>query len=543
MIKPWRKLLFAVATFVVVLEIVLQLAAAAAAMFGPRPPSAPAGAADVVCVGDSFTYGIGATAPEHAYPSVLQALLRGRGAPATVRNGGRPGKDSAVVLRHLDAELTAGMRILCVCVGTNDAWSRPALVANDAPVASAPGQFEWCWRTGRLLALATRFAGGTWQQTGSVVNGPAPSEPPHEAATHAVAEPDAGFMLLERAGVIPATPREFTFPPSCPEPPATEVDRALRLLAAGQNREAFRVASAAAEQHALCAHAWRAVAASGDACGETSAVTTALDRLQELANGGRDAAGAHGWIAALGETRRQAEQLAAARTRLEHDPKDVVAWKVRQHCAFVLGHWDESAHAAAEGLSLAGRLSGAESAHVARNHARMIFATEALAARLVVAALLLDGDVAETRAVVAALRGGVPREQFTSALAAAGPLSHGADRELARVLDEVFGGGDDAGWTGVLRQHLERMAALAQSRGVQMVIVGYPFHQEPVERVQRETAAALGVPFVAVHERFARELQTRSRDELFVRDGHCNDAGYAIVAALVAAAVEPLLPR
>ena len=62
-----------------------------------------------------------------------------------------------------------------------------------------------------------------------------------------------------------------------------------------------------------------------------------------------------------------------------------------------------------------------------------------------------------------------------------------------------------------------------------------------LEAEQRAIAERLGAPFVAVRERFEREFQTRPRSELFIADCHCNDAGFRIVAELVAEVVAPLL--
>lgn len=527
----WRKLALALAAFLVGLELVLQLGAAAAALLVAPPALPPGTGANVLCVGDSFTYGIGASSAEHSYPGLLQARLRARGVAATVHNGGRPGKDSSVVLRQVAAELTAGIEVLCVWIGTNDSWSHPELV--DANVARPPGAFEWRWRTGRLLALLTGFAAGSWQATGGDGTHAAPAVP--------LADPEAGFALLARAGVIPAVPRAFALPPPCPEPPSTAVDRLLRMLP-GQASVALPLATTLAGKYPDCAHAWMALAAAADAHGDQEAVSTALDRLRGLANDGRDAAGSYALLTALGATKRAAEQYAFAQQRLAVEPADVVAWKARQDGAYVLGDREEFLRAAPEALAIAGRLSAVESAVVVRNYARAVFARDArLAARLLVAALLLDGELGETRAAVRTVERGVDRATFAAAIDEAGPSRVGC-AAFRRVLDETPGAAD-APWLDVLRQHLERMVALARARGVKLVLVGYPYFQEPVERVQREVAAAAGVPFVAVRERFDRELQTRARTELFVPDGHCNDAGYAIVAELVADVVAPLLQR
>jgi lysophospholipase L1-like esterase len=56
-------------------------------------------------------------------------------------------------------------------------------------------------------------------------------------------------------------------------------------------------------------------------------------------------------------------------------------------------------------------------------------------------------------------------------------------------------------------------------------------------------AERLGAPFVSLLQRFDAELKTRKREELFVSNGHCTDAGYEIVAELVSQVVDPLLPK
>lgn len=81
-------------------------------------------------------------------------------------------------------------------------------------------------------------------------------------------------------------------------------------------------------------------------------------------------------------------------------------------------------------------------------------------------------------------------------------------------------------------------------RGVQLVILSYPFHQALVEQRQREIAREPSRAVqLAIRERFDVELQSRAPQELFVADGHCSDAGYAIMAAMVAQAIAPLLRR
>ena len=86
----------------VALELVLQVGA----FLLHRSAAAPAGAgADVtvLCVGDSFTYGLGAADPSQSYPSVMARSPRLAG--VQVINLGWPGQDSGRVLARLPDQL------------------------------------------------------------------------------------------------------------------------------------------------------------------------------------------------------------------------------------------------------------------------------------------------------------------------------------------------------------------------------------------------------------------------------------------------------
>lgn len=75
-----------------------------------------------------------------------------------------------------------------------------------------------------------------------------------------------------------------------------------------------------------------------------------------------------------------------------------------------------------------------------------------------------------------------------------------------------------------------------------MVILTYPFSDPSLENVQRRVAASCA-GFADVRVRFDRELLHRPRTDLFAGDGHCNDAGYALMAEVVAAVVAELLEK
>ena len=112
---------------------------------------------------------------------------------------------------------------------------------------------------------------------------------------------------------------------------------------------------------------------------------------------------------------------------------------------------------------------------------------------------------------------------------------------MRSIMAEVYDGEVSTGWTDVLRDHLVAIGRRAQAHGAHVVVLTYPFMQSPVEDAQRAAADDLGAVLVDVRKRFDRELEGRPREELFVKDGHCSDAGYRIVAEQASDCVAALL--
>lgn len=537
----WRKVLFASGVFLLALELVLQLGAVVASWAIARDP-VPDGAA-VLCIGDSYTYGIGATSAATSYPARLRELLRERGIDVEVANGGSPGQDSAFILRRLPSQLTAATKVVCVMMSTNDGWSHPAPVGADelARATAADGSaqpFEWRWRTGRLLALATRFAFGSWSHDGvEEVTTPA------RRGRDDLRDAAAGFAVLETAGVIPTVPELPVLPPACGPQVQATIDAIHRLQARGDGAAALALARTLAHDHADSGQAQHTLVVTAQHANDADAVAAGLQRLQTLAQAG-DPAASEQLALALLATGNSERALAAARHRVQQEPKAVFAWNVLQQAAYVLGDWDEFVRAAATSLRLAGRFSPADTAMISRTYARAIAPREpGKAAALLVAATLLDGDDGLTRAHLRVAAASVPWDQFERVLQAVESERPGSTATLRPLLRALHAGDTSNAWAGVLRQHLEHVAALARRRGATVVLLSYPFFNAELEATQREAAAALGVPFVAVRERFDQELRQRAREQLFVRDGHCSDAGYAIVAAMAAEAIAPLLTK
>lgn len=163
--RRWSVLLGVLAALLA-LEGALQVGHVATWWLRPSASKARTDARRVLCVGDSFTFGIGSSAPEHSYPGRLQTALAGRAdGPWTVVNEGWPGRNSREVLENIGALLQRHTAALvCILIGVNDTWSRPGRLATGAEDAGRDDRgLHFRWRTARLLALCVDALTGEGQ--------------------------------------------------------------------------------------------------------------------------------------------------------------------------------------------------------------------------------------------------------------------------------------------------------------------------------------------------------------------------------------------
>lgn len=165
--RGFGRLLLATVVPLIVVESVLQLGALAVAAFVASRERAGAGAASVLCIGDSNTYGLGASRADCSYPAVLETLLRDAhdardGGAARVVNAGWPGRNSRSALELLPRQLQEFRpRRVVILVGVNDFWSHPGRVkpeelAEPPARGGAEPRFRFEWRLPRLIALVAR---------------------------------------------------------------------------------------------------------------------------------------------------------------------------------------------------------------------------------------------------------------------------------------------------------------------------------------------------------------------------------------------------
>ena len=118
------------------------------------------------------------------------------------------------------------------------------------------------------------------------------------------------------------------------------------------------------------------------------------------------------------------------------------------------------------------------------------------------------------------------------------------DNPLPFVTQRLFAGAllrDRTAECEVIGFHLRQMIERCTAHGAQPVLLTYPFPILDVEAVQVELARTTEAELVAIRERFQSELRRRSREELLIPDGHCNDAGYALMGRMAAEMARKLL--
>ncbi len=501
-----RALAFGVVTGLLVFELVLQVAALVLWSTGSREGGSVDDRRTVLCVGDSFTYGLGASGPDAAYPAELQRVLDAR-APGTyhVVNGGRSGRSTRDVAQELVRQLDEfDPAVVVVLAGYNDRWKNPGLLTReDLPSTESLRErgFPLRWRTGALLS---RLLGAL------VGDGP---------GTAAPAGPTGRKALL---GAWRSPQLEVTF-------------RADGTCIVGGVRGSFEVdgsrlvlgGASPVELDFTRRGALLVLEGAGVPGGhlelepvDPSTATDSSEGFRELA----DDPSRHF---------RSVDQVRAACARLRADPAESAEWYLGAVAAAQGLGTEEFAATVDAGLRAldpddpwrAGLLrirAGLTEAHEFE---------EAMAATL--EAALVDGQdfaavgwmqardperiaaAAEPAiARVMAARGGVDVERLRGLVRRAS----GTEQEVGRVL---------LGHVALIRE-------LVEDAGAVLVLATYPEREPVVDEAIRTAAQRLEVPLADAAARFDEVLPDTTREQLFVADGHCTDAGYALLATTVA---------
>jgi acyl-CoA thioesterase-1 len=104
----------------------------------------------IVCLGDSLTEGYG-LAPERAFPSLVERMLRERGHSVRVTNAGISGSTSASAVSRLRWQLRSRPEIVVIALGGNDGLRGVDVAATRANLSAA---IELAKESGARVLLA-----------------------------------------------------------------------------------------------------------------------------------------------------------------------------------------------------------------------------------------------------------------------------------------------------------------------------------------------------------------------------------------------------
>jgi lysophospholipase L1-like esterase len=592
-----RRLVLATVVPLLLAELVLQLGALAVAAFVSSREHAGSGECALLCVGDSYTYGLGASRGDCSYPSVLETLLRDahEGGPSRVVNAGWPGRNSRTVIellpRHLQEFRPRRVAILC---GANDVWSRPGRVkiedlADPPASGGAATRFRFEWRLPRLIALVVRSpkVQEIFLSSGRTAPPAGASPPVDSAAGPASAQLlvgtwSAGASRLELkadgSALFDGAPLRWSFAPKSIEfvgAGATmrvrwrlENDR-LDLVVAGEAspREFVRAPAAPAETTPKPdpnAQVWQAIDADdlpkalqivrtwiadepesawahemlvnvGKRLAQQEVVDEGLAWLRDRHLRRPDVWVAEALACALWDANLGEEAGRVARADVERWPDNLLLWTKLAQSAENARDFETLEWAVERAIEIGSRDRVYPHADNLRLRARLRLARSDPrgAARDALEAFAVDAFEGELRNALQ--RVGMHCDPaLVDELAPEVGLAGERLASAKRIAGEAGAGDEDAPIEATLVDHLEQIVRYCRSHGAEPILLTYPFHGDALERAQRRAAQETGATLVEVTARFDRLLADHPWDEFFVPDGHCNDLGYRSMAEEVA---------
>jgi lysophospholipase L1-like esterase len=573
------------------LELTLQIAAVVTwLVYRPAAVRPHANERVILCIGDSYTFGIGASATEHSYPAVLEHLLRQGGDSWRVVNAGWPGRDSQDAMLMLNHEFTTlHPSLVYIQIGANDKWSRPDRLA---PGETDGGGMRFRWRTARLAALAAnagqaalarlreevpklwrawtwrwrhspgsspsgiwafqntmvhfdddgmlRFGGATlrWQTHENQLeifpyNGSSGQKLSlewtlREGGLFIQGGPYPTGLLLEPVtGACAAMPR--------PTAGMRELERNGNVAMVNRDwrtsQDQLRAALAAAgpaERPRILAALVRAYAGEGNRAQAVAELGKLHDELE--AAGSPEGIGCL-FVFTAEEIGANDQALAAARQLVGRYPSNpwferTIAWQ-----SFEKRDLATATTAIDRAVEITVNDNGPRALFFSLRSTIQRTLDPKKSMESALRAYQINRDQGALRLLLD--MGGTT---FSPALMTAclDELQAPADvrREIRLVMDQVLhpSTSDSA---PTLAAHLRQMVAAVRSSGSELVLMSYPFPSD-INDVARRVARETGAGWIDVEAEIAKRLQTTRREDLYVADGHLSDRGYAIVAALVA---------
>lgn len=461
----------------------------------------------VLCVGDSYTYGIGSKSREGSYPSRLEEYLRsGEGQESwIVVNEGWPSRNS----QELDALLPNLLQKydpdwVVVLIGINDRWNeaRPADSAAVAPPAD-PRTWTWKWRTKRLFEIAWANLRGNRNRGASTEESP-PAAPDSTIAAAADSAPRGLVSPASEGGEDSVDVAET-------QSRAAESDTVSALRARlwhavesdtskeptqEQRKEVYAVAEKARrmESEELTIDV---VEAYSQLKMHAFAVQEGLAALKRY---GESARLTRALVHPLQRTQQDQEALRFAERAVELDSLDAENWRVLAAARFQI----PDPHAGLRAL-LEFHKRGGDDAVLARQiRARNLAAT-------------------------------ISPPELEQAIHDAG-----LDETRATKVRQLFGTmGETSETEGALLSHLSAIVRCIRDHGARPLLLNYPTPGALAPAAQNQSIADVaereGIPFLDLRMLLEQASAGRPREEFFISDGHCTDRGYDVVAKTVAA--------
>lgn len=491
------------AATVLLLETALQIGHAIVVFSQPPADSTAAESeATVLCIGDSYTFGVGASSPEGSYPAQLQELLIDRLGPASrAFNAGWPAQSSWDVASTFQNQLeSSSPAFVSILVGTNDRWKVPSRFQPESSARKETGDPTGRWALELRTVKLVRILLGDRPTTFSDPRTGAPS----------------ALDPSESAGA---------------DQPAT---RARALLRQSKYTEVLELAEEALETHLEIRQELRRIELIAlIRLGRRTEALRISREFEELYESHPTKSNGEFLLAALANTGQSELSLEFAKSLIETYPDIVLAWQIVGWRARDRGDTETAASAFGTILSLAPTDDRSLRAETMRSLAAVLEDGDSgRATGLLIDAMLLDGEVPRTVGTLRAALGDEAESQAATHLATL-DLD---DRGQALAEDLLGGLGNAISWV-VSVANLEWIVETTLAAGATPLVLSYPFCPGDVSAIQSQVASTQGARWIDVCSRFERELETRPWHELFVPDGHCTEAGYAIIAELVAEAI------
>ena len=542
-------------------ELLLQALSVGTWLLGSSGPSRVASDTPrILCVGDSFTYGLGATSRETTYPSRLGESLAQAGIRAQVVNCGWPGSTSADLLGKLSDQLDSyEPAVVYVLTGCNDVWrGKGAETATNAAVREG---FRLEFRTLRFLELVSHWwtTGGNTQ--GALVRDEVPflgewhagplsmhflpdgrveSEGGHmtwsaDAAALVLVDPGKQLRIeatwqieddeLVLASAVWPAPLRFARGPLVRH----DVDRGRLALRDARIEDAEGYFRKAIDSPALEDEARLGLIRALVARGQRDAADRELAALELRFREAPTTARGIAWIeACLALDARESAADATAEV-LRAVPWDSRLLELTVQCGQDASNPENVRDAIHAGLTAR---AVATDLHAMFLEAAATLATDdgVAAVRDMARSYLVGGSPARFRKALLQDPDLFPLEDLEAAISGFEP----ADAEKVRAVVSDLGQ-HGAAVSDRLTQNLERIVDACRRAGAEPILLSYPKSMPDVEVILTAFARRERVPLLRVREAFDEALRTLAYRDLFVLDGHCNDRGYALLAQQVAA--------